>query len=95
MAAPNGHESAENLRQVVADWAAAHENDCVRQGPIAEVWRAIHELREDGKVMSTEMAENRGAAKSQARNITLIVSIASAVGVLANVVSLILRARHG
>jgi hypothetical protein len=81
--------STEGIRALARDEAEAVGNEmqqeCIKSGPICNVWKEIGSMRADIGVLKTEAAESRGAMKAQARNVTIVVAIIGALGLLAQV----------
>jgi hypothetical protein len=93
-------ESSERMRAVARHEAMSvaleHEKECAASGPVCKVWEAIDALRDADKKRGDEMgaireelAESRGAAKQQARNLAIIVAVFGAVNVLVGAFGLI------
>ena len=86
----------ELMHQIGADEGRAatdaHKASCQESGPLAEVWRAIHEIRKESKTMSDEQAEHRGAMKAQARNVTIVVAAAAVLQLALGALNYVSRA---
>jgi hypothetical protein len=92
-------DSTEHMRSIARDEAEAAcerwENQAQKDGALHGIWRAIDEGRAERKIMSTELAETRGAAKAQARNVTIVVALIGAASVAAQIFGLFYRVRGG
>lgn len=67
------------------------END--PSGPVCKVRLKLKELGDRMTKVETEMAEGRGAAKQQAKNLTIMVAVFGAVNVLVALAGLLLKLR--
>lgn len=96
-------DSSEHIRAVARDEAERtatmliqkYQSDCVKEGPICGVWEEIGKMRTVVAGVNNELSERKGADKAQARNLTIIVGVASAIGVAANLIGLLWKVRHG
>lgn len=75
--------------------SAAVQQRCRKDGPVAEIWDEIGKMRTTMTEVGTQLSERKGAEKAQARNLTLIVSIATAVQVATAIVGLLWKVKHG
>jgi len=93
------HDSGMDMRDIARAEALAvsaqSRNECVNSGPICKVWEAIDEMRGIVNSIQMKFAESDGARKQQARNMTIIVSVASALSTAASVVGLLWKVLHG
>lgn len=104
-------DSSEHMRAIARDEGKreartavlSHESSCAQARELrkevasqaSELWKAMDAVRSTVTDMNKELSERKGADKAQARNLTLIVGIASAIGVAANLIGLLWKVKHG
>jgi hypothetical protein len=105
MTPPRHETDTEHMREIARDEAdgavklkvSEHNNRCAQEGHTAALWQAINELRGKYTTMATQHAEERGelrgAVKAETRQLKIIVAVVGGLGLAAQVVGMLLRAR--